>query len=120
MPLVCYFSRIHRELGIKIHADQAGKKQDGPTDAKALRPGGHSRGLCSRHRLCPNHEVCVCAADTGGGGGGGGDFPGEEGGAEGGEDAVDDLGGEEGGEEGGADLGGEEIDFEEPAEEPEV
>lgn len=58
--------------------------------------------------------------DTGGGGGGGGDFPGEEGGAGGGEDAVDDLGGEEGGEEGGADLGGEEIDFEEPAEEPEV
>ena len=58
--------------------------------------------------------------DTGGGGGGGGEFPGEEGGAEGGEDAVDDLGGEEGGEEGGADLGGEEIDFEEPAEEPEV
>ena len=58
--------------------------------------------------------------DTGGGGGGGGEFPGEEGGAEGGEDAVDDLGGEEEGEEGGADLGGEEIDFEEPAEEPEV
>lgn len=57
--------------------------------------------------------------DTGGGGGGGGDFPGEEGGAEGGED----LGAEEpegGEEEGGADLGGEEIDFEEPAEEPEV
>ena len=63
-------------------------------------------------------------ADTGGGGGGGGEFPGEEGGAEGGEEggdvdalAGDDAGGEEGG---GADLGGEEIDFEEPAEEPEV
>ena len=59
--------------------------------------------------------------DTGGGGGGGGEFPGDDaagGGEEGGED---DLGTDDtGGEEGGADLGGEEIDFEEPAEEPEV
>jgi len=58
--------------------------------------------------------------DTGGGGGGGGEFPGDDaagGGGEGGEDlGADDAGGEEG----GADLGGEEIDFEEPAEEPEV
>lgn len=58
--------------------------------------------------------------DTGGGGGGGGEFPGEEGGAEGGEEGEEDLGADDAGGEEGADLGGEEIDFEEPAEEPEI
>lgn len=58
--------------------------------------------------------------DTGGGGGGGGEFPGDDA-AGGGEEGGEDLGADDaGGEEGGADLGGEEIDFEEPAEEPEV
>jgi len=61
--------------------------------------------------------------DSGGSsGGGGGDFPGDDAAGGGGEDdlGADDLGGEEGGEEGGADLTGEPVDFEEPAEEPEV
>lgn len=59
--------------------------------------------------------------DSGSSGGGGGDFPGEEGG---GDSGVDALGGDDtadiGDEEGGADLTDEPVDFEEPAEEPEI
>lgn len=59
--------------------------------------------------------------DSGSSGGGGGDFPGEDGG---GDSGVDALGGDDtadiGDEEGGADLTDEPVDFEEPAEEPEI
>ena len=69
----------------------------------------------------PEEPAEPADTDSGSSGGGGGDFPGEDGG---GDSGVDTLGGDDtadiGDEEGGADLTDEPVDFEEPAEEPEV
>ena len=69
----------------------------------------------------PEEPAEPADTDSGSSGGGGGDFPGEDGG---GDSGVDALGGDDtadiGDEEGGADLTDEPVDFEEPAEEPEV
>lgn len=69
----------------------------------------------------PEEPAEPADTDSGSSGGGGGDFPGEDGG---GDSGVDALGGDDtadiGDEEGGADLTDEPVDFEEPAEEPEL
>ncbi len=69
----------------------------------------------------PEEPVEPADTDSGSSSSGGGDFPGEEGGGDSGVDAPEgDDTADIGDEEGGADLTDEPVDFEEPAEEPEV